>query len=69
MENVVFKCYSEGDKSNDDILYVSASLVKKIKPLNNDKFKKLIVEYYDDEFCVNSSFICDYVEPMEIIFK
>ena len=67
MENVVFKCYSEGDKSNDDILYVTASLVKKIKPLNNDKFKKLIVEYYDDEFCVNSSFICDYVEPMEII--
>ena len=67
MENVVFKCYSEGDKSNDDISYVTASLVKKIKPLNNDKFKKLIVEYYDDEFCVNSSFICDYVEPMEII--
>lgn len=66
MENVVFKCYSEGDKSND-ILYISASLVKKIKPLNNDKFKKIIVEYYDDEFCVNSSIICDYVEQMEII--
>ena len=66
MENVVFKCYSEGDK-NDDILYVTASLVKKIRPLNNDRFKKLVVEYYDDEFCVNTSFICDYVEPMEII--
>lgn len=66
-ENVIFKCYSEGDKSNDDILYVTASLVKKIKPLNNDKFKKLIVEYYDDEFCVNASFICDYVEPMDLI--
>lgn len=64
MENVIFKCYSE---SNDDILYVTASSVKKIKPLNNDEFKKLIVEYYDYEFCVNASFICDYVEPMEII--
>lgn len=66
MGNVVFKCYSEGDKI-DDILYVTASSVKKIKPLNHDKFKKLIVEYYNDEFCVNSSFICDYVEQMEII--
>jgi hypothetical protein len=66
MENVVFKCYSEGDK-NDDMLFVNASNIKKIKPLNNDKFKKLLIEYYDDEFCVNSSCICDYVEPMEII--
>lgn len=67
MENVIFKCYSEGDNSNDDMLFVNASSVKKIKPLNNDKFKKLLIEYYDDEFCVNASFICDYVEPMEII--
>lgn len=66
MGNVVFKCYSEGDKI-DDVLYVTASSVKKIKPLNNDKFKKLIVEYYNDDFCINSSFICDYVEQMEII--
>lgn len=66
MEYVIFKCYSEGDK-NDDMLFVNASNIKKIKPLNNDKFKKLLIEYYDDEFCVNSSYICDYVEPMEII--
>jgi hypothetical protein len=66
MEYVIFKCYSEGDK-NDDMLFVNASNIKKIKPLNNDKFKKLLIEYYDDEFCVNSSCICDYVEPMEII--
>lgn len=66
MENVVFKCYSEGDK-NDDMLFVNASSIKKIKHLNNDKFEKLLIEYYDDEFCVNASFICDYVEPMEII--
>ena len=66
MENVVFKCYSEGDK-NDDMLFINASNVKKIKPLNHDKFKKLIVEYYEDEFCVNTVLICDYVEQMEII--
>jgi hypothetical protein len=66
MEYVIFKCYSEGDK-NDDMLFVNASNIKKIKPLSNDKFKKLLIEYYDDEFCVNSSCICDYVEPMEII--
>lgn len=66
MKNVIFKCYSECDK-NDDMLFVNASSIKKIKPLNNDNFKKLLIEYYDDEFCVNVSFICDYVEPMEIV--
>ena len=31
------------------------------------EFELLNVDYYDDEFCVNSTFFCDYVEPMEII--
>lgn len=66
MENVIFKCYSEGDK-NDDTLFITASLIRKIRPVSNENYTKLFIEYYDEEFCVNSIFICDYVEPMEII--
>ena len=66
MENVVFKCYSEGDK-NDDILFVNASDIRKIRAVHNGNYTKLFVDYYDVEVCVNASFIRDYVEPMEII--
>ena len=67
MENVIFKCYSEGDKSNDDMLFVNASDISKIGTVCKGNYTKLFVEYYDDEFCVNATFFCDYVEPMEII--
>ena len=66
MENVVFKCYSEGDK-NDDILFINASDIRKIRAIHNGNYTKLFVDYYDVEFCVNTSLICDFVEPMEII--
>lgn len=66
MEKVIFKCYSKGDK-NDDMLFVNASDIRKIRTVSNGNYTKLFVEYYDDEFCVNSTFFCDYVEPMEII--
>lgn len=64
MENVVFKCYSEGDK-NDDILFINASDIRKIRAIHNGNYTKLFVDYYDVEFCVNTSLICDYVEQME----
>ena len=67
MENVIFKCYSEGDISNDDMLFVNASNIQKIRPLQSSEFQKLMIEYCDDDFCVNSTFICDYIEPMDII--
>ena len=66
MENVVFKCYSEGDK-NDDMLFINASDIRKIRAIHNGNYTKLFVDYYDVEFCVNTSLICDFVEPMEII--
>ena len=66
MENVIFKCYSNGG-GNDDTLFITASLIRKIRHVSNEDYTKLFVEYYDEEFCVNSTFICDYVEPMEII--
>lgn len=67
MENVVFKCYSEGDNNNDEMLFVNASDIRKIRTVRKGNYTKLFVNYYDDEFCINSTFFCDYVEPMEII--
>ena len=66
MENVIFKCCSNGGW-NDESLFIKASLIRKIRPVRNEDYTKLFVEYYDEEFCVNSTFICDYIEPMDII--
>ena len=65
MENVIFKCYSEGDK-NDGMLFVNASDIREIRAIHNGNYTKLFVDYYDVEFCVNTTLICDYVEQMEI---
>ena len=66
MGNVVFKCYSEGDK-NDDMLFVNASDIRKIRTVYKGNYTKLFVDYYDVDFCINTTFFCDYVEPMEMI--
>lgn len=66
MENVIFKCYSEGD-NNDEILFINASDIRKIRTVRKGNYIKLFVDYYDVEFCINSTFFCDYVELMEII--
>ena len=63
MENIVFKCYSEGD-NNDEMLFVNASDIRKICTVRNGYYTKLFVHYYDVDFCMNSTFFCDYVEPM-----
>ena len=49
------------------MLFVNASDIRKIRTVYRGNYTKLFVEYYDDEFCLNSTFICDYVEPMEMI--
>ena len=68
-KNVVFKCYSSGDGEND-VLYVNGSDINRIttklgKSGNAQYDVKLFVEYYDDEFCVNSLLVCDTIEPVE----
>ena len=63
-KNVVFKCYSSGDS---EVLYVNGPEINKITAkLGKDNYVKLFVEYYDAEFCVNSLFICDTIEQVEI---
>ena len=64
-KNVAFKCYSSGD-SEENMLYVNGSDINKITAKSGkDNYVKLFVEYYDAEFCVNSLFICDIIEPVE----
>ena len=63
-KNVVFKCYSSGDS---EVLYVNGPEINKITAkLGKGNYVKLFVEYYDAEFCVNSLFICDTIEQVEI---
>ena len=49
--------------------YINGSHINKITAksgkLGNTSYVKLFVEYYDDEFCVNSLLVCDTIEPVE----
>lgn len=64
-KDVIFKCYSSED-SEDNMLYVNGSNINSVTAkLCDNKYVKLFVEYYDDEFCVNTLFICDTVEQVE----
>ena len=66
-KNVIFKCYSSGDSENN-MLYVNGLNINRITAkLCDNKYVKLFVEYYDDEFCVNTLFICDTIEQMETV--
>ena len=67
-KNVVFKCYSSGDSENN-IHYINGSHLNRITAksgkLGSTPYVKLFVEYYDDEFCVNSLLVCDTIEQVE----
>ena len=67
-KNVVFKCYSSGDGENN-MRYINGSHINKITAksgkLGNTPYVKFLVEYYHDEFCVNSLLVCDTIEPVE----
>lgn len=67
-KNVVFKCYSSGDGENN-VRYINGSHINRITAksgkLGNTPYVKLFVEYYDDEFCVNSLLVCDTIERIE----
>ena len=63
-KDTLFKCSSLGD-DKEDVLFIAGSQIMKIttqRSLDNDV--KLFVEYYDDEFCIYTTFICDKVEQI-----
>jgi hypothetical protein len=54
----IFKCYSEGD-TPQNMLFVSSNQIKKIYPkTTQDGRSVLFIDYYNDELCIETTFIC-----------
>ena len=65
MGNVIFKCYSEGD-TPQWMLFLDINQIKKITPKTmHDGRSKLFVEYYDDEFCIETLLICEEIVTID----
>lgn len=65
MGNVIFKCYSELD-TPEKMLFLGRNQIKKITPKTmHDGRSKLFVEYYDDEFCIETLLICEKIVTID----
>ena len=65
MGNVIFKCYSELD-TPENMLFVDRKQIKKISPkTTKDGRSILFIDYYDDEFCFDTTFICDEIVTID----
>jgi hypothetical protein len=59
MKNIVFKCYSELD-TPENMLIIGGNQIKNISSqIGKDGRSKLIINYYNDELCFTTFFICD----------
>lgn len=48
---------------NKDTIIIPINNVKKLVPLKDkNDYPIIMVEYYDDEFCLNRSTICNHIE-------
>lgn len=66
MENVIFKCYSELD-TPERMLFLGRNQIKKITPKTmHDGRSKLFVDYYDDEWCLDTMLICEKIVAIDI---
>lgn len=62
----IFKCYSELD-APENMLFVNSSDIKTISSfITKDNKNKLCINYYDDEICIVTFFICDKIEEIDI---
>ena len=56
----IFNCINEGDDIGE---MISPRQIKNIIPIvAKDGKPALLINYYDDEFCINSSIFCDKIE-------
>ena len=59
MGNVIFKCYSELD-TPEKMLFLGRNQIKKISPkTTRDGESILFIDYYNDELCIETTFICE----------
>ena len=57
----IFKCYSKLD-TPEKMFFLDRNEIKKITPkIMHDGRSKLFVEYYDDEFCLETLLICEEI--------
>lgn len=57
-KNVIFKCYSELD-TPEKMLFADRNEIKKITPkTTRDGRSILFIDYYNDELCIETTFIC-----------
>ena len=65
MGNVIFKCYSELD-TPEKMLFLGRNQIKKITPKTMpDGRCKLFVDYYDDEWCLDTMLICEEIVTID----
>ena len=61
----IFKCYSELD-TPERMLFLDGKDIIKISPKTmQDGRNKLFVEYYDDEFCIETLLICEEIVTID----
>lgn len=61
----IFKCYSELD-TPEKMLFVDRNQIKKISPkTTKDGRSVLFIDYYDDEFCFDTTFICEEIVTID----
>ena len=61
----IFKCYSEGD-TPQWMLFLDRNQIKKISPKTMPDGKSILfIDYYDDEFCFDTTFICDKIVTID----
>lgn len=60
-EDTFFKCYSIGD-SLENMLIINHSQIIKISSSTNNK---LLIEYWDDRWHIETLFICDFIIPFK----
>ena len=60
----IFKCYSDLD-TPENILFLDEKDIIKISPRTTQDGNKLFVEYYDNEFCIETLLICEEIVTID----
>lgn len=64
MKISIVKCYREGI-DEDNAVVINSNQISRIKPVvDKDNKPALMVDYYDDEYCMNATYFCDYIEQI-----
>jgi hypothetical protein len=60
-EDTFVKCYSIGDSLENMLIIKHSQIIKISSSTNNNK---LLIEYWDNRLRIETSFICDFIIPI-----